>query len=515
MKKIVFYFVALFILVANTNSQTITITPSIKYQTMAGWEAIEYTCQNDCSNFSVFQSDVLDSAIELGISRIRLELWTQSSCQTFDIADLDDKITKVINPLRAKMAAKGDTLWVNLCVVDAQGSCYGSGSVGGPMPLTHYASKLVEVYKHIQNTYGWIPDSWEIILEPNFVSKYWTPDDIGNATNLGYDSLVAAGFPPPYIIGPSAPGGGQAAIDFFDLIKASTPSAISKWKEFSYHRYAETDTYLAQIKSRAAANGLKAAMLEYGPGRYTDLHKDIKEADAVSWDRMGIAGYDDHTGYDGWGHFTVSSQTGTTFTLANDTKLIRQYYKCVHKGAVRIDATSTDNLFDPIAFKNRNGDHVVIVKSTGAGSFTIGGLPAGDYGIFYTLDVFGTATDYNTQLPDQTITTGQNISTGIPNVGVITIYQKNMTVGIKKRPEADHLILFPNPASDLIQVSTTNNDFISKAIMYDLQGKIVFTQKFNSAEKQIIDVTQLQNGVYHLQTLSNNKQYDTKIAILK
>ncbi len=70
---------------------------------------------------------------------------------------------------------------------------------------------------------------------------------------------------------------------------------------------------------------------------------------------------------------------------------------------------------------NPNGSYVVVVKAeNGSGNFTINGLPAGAYGIFYS-----THSTYNVVLSDVTLGAGQGLTTGIPGEGAITIYNKN------------------------------------------------------------------------------------------
>jgi hypothetical protein len=86
---------------------------------------------------------------------------------------------------------------------------------------------------------------------------------------------------------------------------------------------------------------------------------------------------------------------------------------------VRVGAQSADARFSPVAFRNANGKYVVVVKATAGGSFTVGGLPAGTYGIDYT-----TAADYMKPLADVTISGSQAVNTSIPAAGVLTIFAK-------------------------------------------------------------------------------------------
>jgi len=72
-----------------------------------------------------------------------------------------------------------------------------------------------------------------------------------------------------------------------------------------------------------------------------------------------------------------------------------------------------------MSFINTNGKYVVVVKVVGGQSFNVLSLPAGTYGIKYTTD-----TQYDFNLPDQTIAAGGMVTTNIPTTGVITIYAR-------------------------------------------------------------------------------------------
>ena len=64
-------------------------------------------------------------------------------------------------------------------------------------------------------------------------------------------------------------------------------------------------------------------------------------------------------------------------------------------------------------------DRAVVVKCSSGGSFTVGGLPAGTYGVTYT-----TASACDVDLPDQTIDPGQAVGATIPQAAVLTVYSK-------------------------------------------------------------------------------------------
>jgi Glycosyl hydrolase family 30 beta sandwich domain len=105
--------------------------------------------------------------------------------------------------------------------------------------------------------------------------------------------------------------------------------------------------------------------------------------------------------------------------MAARTSGLAQYFRFLRAGAVRLGATSnrTDRL--PVAFRNPNGAHVVVVQARSAGTITVVGLPAGSYGLRYT-----TATETGSELPPVHIGAGRSLAAHLPAPGVITVYQK-------------------------------------------------------------------------------------------
>ncbi len=446
-----------------TTSATISLNPATTYQTIVGWEATTFADQSSAT-FPNYSDPLFNMAVnDLGINRVRLEIrsgaenstdyWTQFQNGTissalwrcyryshvndnsnaasinstgFQFSELDDNIDKIVQPLRQKSQAKGEKLYINLNYVSFTSQVTNGGCPAGLMIFhntspSEYAEFVLATYQHMQSKYGFVPDSWEVILEPD--NTIWTATQIGQAIVAAGDLLAAHGFTPKFVA-PSTTSG-PAAITWFNNVVA-VPGASNYISEVSYHRYANIiNSDLATLTARTAQFGKFPAMLEWIGANYTTLHDDLKVGNNSSWSQFVLAGPSTNAD-DGGKYFLVDSTnpSSPTIIVGGRTKFIRQYFKYIRPGAVRIGATTVNVIFDPIAFRNTNGNYVVVVKALGGGNFSIGNLPAGTYGIFYTTGDGVTATQYDVQLADQVINTGDVLSTNIPAAGAITIYAK-------------------------------------------------------------------------------------------
>lgn len=443
------------ILAKLTPAATITVEPAMTYQTISGWEAVAFALEPGNAAFANFKGTLFDQvANDLGINRVRLEIrsgvenaadnwsdyqdgiipyqaWRSRRYATindnddpqiidwsgFHFSEMDDAIERILNPLRAVLAARGDKLIVNVNYVAFTGQIT-DGAYLHDDPA-EYAEFVLATYLHLQGKYGWVPDLWEVILEPDNVSQ-WSGQLIGRAIVAAAARLEAAGFEPAFVA-PSNTNMGNA-VAYFDQM-AAVRGALRHLRELSYHRYGGVSLQnLQAISARAAAHGLDTAMLEWwsGANGYATLHEDLKVGNNSAWQQGVLAGalgaqmacyqIDD------------SVPTAPRVIPGDKTKFLRQYFRFIRPGAIRIEAGSQLSSFDPVAFVNIDGRFVVVVKCSGGGAFTLGGLPAGTYGISYT-----TAAEFDMNLPDQEIYAGQAIAGHIPQAGVLTVYGKPAT----------------------------------------------------------------------------------------
>ncbi|MCC6774104.1 MAG: Ig-like domain-containing protein [Gemmatimonadaceae bacterium] len=436
----------------NNSPAIITVNGAQQFQTMAGWEALAEIGQAECDPraYASYRNSVLDRAAnELGINRIRIALrngyenpvdqflpfkagqltfnqwkvfWFQvvndnndpfvMNPAGFNWGYLDYTIDELVVPLKQRLAARGEGFWLNLVYVGAN-----SGDVHRNNP-EEYAELALAAFQHLQQRYGWVPNSLEIVNEPNLGS--WNGTDVGQALVAAKRRLNQAGFFPQFV-GPSV-SQATPSLPVFDQLML-VPGAAQALDEFSYHRYGTppTPTQLRAIAQRGATFGVRTSMLEHGGSDYEDLHEDLTLANVSSWEQFGLAFCGDRD--IGGNYFPIYGaslgKNSPDVRTGAMTKYLRQYFRYVALGAVRVAATSTETPWEPVAFRNPSGAYTVVVKANTGGTFSVGGLPPGTYGIDFT-----TANAYMQALPDVALTAGQTLTTTIPASGVLTIFAR-------------------------------------------------------------------------------------------
>ncbi|MFN0071252.1 MAG: hypothetical protein ACKVVP_07150, partial [Chloroflexota bacterium] len=145
-----------------------------------------------------------------------------------------------------------------------------------------------------------------------------------------------------------------------------------------------------------------------------------------AWQQYGIATCATHR----WANPDDPKDDGGTYYLAYDKETSRpivkpgrltppltQYFRYIRAGAIRVDALSDHGSFDPLAFVNVDGRHVMVIKAIQAGSVNVRDMPAGSYGVRAVLKG-GEARDF----PGVNLTEGEVIDVNVPGPGVVTIY---------------------------------------------------------------------------------------------
>lgn len=399
----------------------IVVNPSVTYQTIVGWEGsygpYKYL---PIPNLATFQGTAFDLAVnELGITRLRFEIpmagpgqRSEFDCPVprtdgWDFTCFDTIMDGAVQ-FKRLVEARGDRFWLNVTVV---------GSKGSSSPEA-YAQEALAIYQHLQQRYGFLPDSWEVALEPGMFR--WD-----SATTLARAMLMTAmileqhGFSTPYFIGPSSECGIPTALEWFDRM-ANIPGAITLIKEFSYHRYcAPSDTDLMKVADLGRTYSINTSQLEFIGASYKELHDDLKKANVAAWQQYLLFF---PAAQDKGGQYIIVDNPeadSPTIRLASRSNFLRQYFLYIRPGALRIEATSNDSRIDPVAFLNGNGTQVVVVKTDGESEFSIAGLRPGRYGVKFT-----TENAYDVDRADIDLSEGDNLTASIPGAGVITIFGK-------------------------------------------------------------------------------------------
>ena len=413
------------------SGNTIALDANLRYQTMSGWE---FTAQagQDYADWDTYKNDLADQVVADGFNRARLQVRANTEADTPNLQgsvnDNADPFTinpagfqwnntdlgmeqqlEIIELIRSRLAAQGETMHVNLNYVDFRAYTFEHHT--NP---EEYAELIEATFLHIWTTRGWVPDSVEVLLEPDHSNAGWTATKIANCLVATRNRLAAHGWFPRFIA-PSTTLCDNADI-WYAAMKAANPLVSQYIKELSYHRYGGgvgcTQAMVDQNQAAAEADNINVSMLEKKGANYINLHTDLK-AGAVAWQEYAL-GFDAAIQPDNGNDYYRINHTTHTVTIASRMKFLRQYFKFIRSGAQRIDAQSGNPTFDPVAFINPDGKWVVVVKATAGGTFTVQGLPPANYGIKYT-----TATQYDRDLTDQV---GTMVTASIPSTGVITVY---------------------------------------------------------------------------------------------
>ncbi len=416
---------------------SVTFDPGQRFQTFRAWEAtvnLLGTPEQQANRMAIFDS-LFD---DVGITRLRVGVFSGAENRTrsmqrfvggeidmegwralryatvnddddpfhitwegFDFFDLDWRMENTVLPMQERARARGQKLEVNLNYV-AFTKQIKNGAYIHTNP-EEYAEFVLAAFLHLQEKYGVVPDSFEVLLEPDNV-KEWSPVLLGQAMAAASRRLRHAGFT-PRIIAPSM-ANIALTLPWIDGI-ASVPGATDGLAEISYHRYhGGKPAQLRQVAARAAELGVETAMLElwFGKATYMLLHNDLKLANVSAWQGRAV-----------YGHHVIG--TDGSLRLEEDMRYNRLYFNAIRPGAVRIGAASSDpKAIDPLAFVAADGGMAVVLRAGAAASAQITGLPEGDYWLETAFAGGGT--------PEPVffhVGPGGSFTTEIPGPGVISL----------------------------------------------------------------------------------------------
>lgn len=413
---------------------------------VGGWSAAAQICHLECPEiFPNFADRVAPVAVdELGLTRLRVEVrsgfenprdfgrdfvqgaipfstWKDHFYEIvndngdaftidptgFQFTPLDLTVERVVLPIRERLAARGESLYVNLNYVDFDGSSF--EHFKNP---EEYAEFILVMFQHLDHKYGLVPDALEIILEPDN-AEGWSGVQIGRALVAAADRLADHGYT-PHFIAPSTMSMAAASSYFDDLM--SVEGASQRLTDFSYHRYRDvSEGALRDIADRAASAGVRTAMLEHLRSGYENLHRDLALGRNSAWQRFGLAWPE---GGRGSAYLVIDPQT-FGIRLSEEARFLSQYFRSIRPGDRRVGASSTDDEVDPLAFVDPGGKFAVVVKAEDEARFTVGGLPAGRYDVGYT-----TGDSFLWKANEVTVEAGVPVEVSIPGRGVLSLRQK-------------------------------------------------------------------------------------------
>ena len=426
-------------------SGTVIVVDTLtRFQTMSGWEATSQAGQ-ELPGFAQWASPLMDAVVNVGINRVRLEVrpgWENPNdffvpdrtgpydmklrCARlatvndnadpnvinpsgFHFGELDESMTKVVLPMRDRLAARGEKLFLNLNYVAFLRQCQPAVYVHADP--AEYAEFILAAFSHLRSTYGVVPDAVEIILEPDNAGPPWNGYMIGRSIVATAARLSAAGFNPAFIA-PSSMSLGNAILYATEMF--TIPGVRPHLRELSYHRYGITSPEaLASLANLAASNGAGTAMLEHIGSDAENLYTDITVGQVSAWQQYTLG----YNGADNGGkYFAVG--TGQP-VMGERTRYLRQYFKYVRMGARRVKAESREASIRPVAFQNTNGGLVVVMHVANPQQIQLQGLSAGTYGASAT-----TKAATGAELGDRTIVKGQSLSLNVSAPGIVTVYRK-------------------------------------------------------------------------------------------
>lgn len=425
-------FVASSSIVALGTQVTVTVRPSLRFQTITTWGAFSLHSLGPSNPWTDAQLgqmyDVM--ANDLGCTGIQFnirpgtegdgESWAvvndnRSSNDLnpagFTWTNVDTRMNRIVVPLRQRVLARGVPFYLLLSYVDFGGP----SSRGHNTSPAEYAEFMVAVWRHFQSTYGFVPNGINIINEPDNLAPKWDALEIGEAIAAVVRRFKGEGLAVPEIFAPSTTVMANAERWTNTIIGVS--GARDGLTDIGYHRY-NMDGDLAALAARAAKLRKRTSMTEYWgetvPGGYSydNLIEDLTVGHVSSW--FGGPPFPAAAGSCAWSVALTMPSGGGPVTVCPNMKTVRQITHYVRPGATRI-ATS-DDLWT-VAFVNPDGTHVAVVK--GLGAISVAGMPAGTYGVSYsTPDLLAQ------QLEDVTITAGQSLRAILPEPGVMTFYGK-------------------------------------------------------------------------------------------
>lgn len=441
----------------------VRVDPAKRYQTMTGWEVTARVTETDKKNnrfnpaWHAHSDAIFDTLVnEIGVNRLRLEIrsgmentadfWSQFVSGAlpyeeyrktyylkindnsdpnkinpagFHFSELDYQVNQILKPMMARAGAMGEKIYINLCFVDFdKGKEQTRFTHAGNAP--EYAELVLAAFQHLKAKYGIVPDALEVILEPDNTAR-WNRGGrmIGEAGSAAMKRLTKAGFSPELIL-PATKRADLAVKLFEEALQA--PGLGEHAGVLAYHRYSQaTPDVLRQIAAGAARHGVRVEMLEHVHGDVRHLHEDLTVANASAWQSYSIGAWQPPERKYPLGAMVYFDRETGKAVPSQQGKHLMQYMRYVRHGAQRIGATVDAPKFGVVAFENKDGGQVVVVRAAEKGPVVIHGLKEDEYAATYAYwKSGGNPTEVSRNPADGSVTVQ------MPAEGEVTVFPARM-----------------------------------------------------------------------------------------
>jgi hypothetical protein len=428
---------------------TVAVNTAVEYQTMTGWQANAQAGQFE-PGYTTWRDMALDRAAADGLKRLRIDLrsgventrdaftewltgaitdatWrclryatvndngsaTSINAAGFRFSELDSTMARVVMPLRQRLQARGETLGITLTYVAFTGQICSGGQYVHTDPH-EYAEFAVAAMNHMRDRWGVVPDTWELINEPDNTGGVWSGDRQRDALVALNQRLTQAGYTTTTLVAPSH-ASAAAALNGAQVLMGTPAGSVID--QIGYHRYSGgTQSTVQALGDLANSRSISTAMTEHIGSGYEDLIMDVTLGRASTWEQFTLAF--PATTDDGGHYYAVQ---GSNVVTGERTKYLRHYFRHARRGAVRIGAESrSQQVESAIAFRNPDGRVSVIMKYASPGTIIVGGLPAGRYGIGYESETTSDGT-----MPDVTVGPDGVATLQVQSRGVVALYGRS------------------------------------------------------------------------------------------
>jgi len=416
---------------------TVTIDPTVRYQTIRGW-----SCNPHYLGMSPRQRDqALDDAVnELGLTRLRwqqpngnrvsMRRWewendngdpAHTDFSNFNTAPVDQFVAAYVLPFKKRIEANGDPfeLWLSPSFFDR-------GSTG-PVPawLLHnpgeYAEYATSFILYLKNKHGIETTHYAICNEAGNHNAF-KPAVVAQMTKTLGARMKALG------LGTRGQfsDGINARVTWRYIQAAKSDPEVWKYVDLlTYHWYGgNNQEFMPKIRDFALAKGMETGQTEFMRLTMNHLYDDLTLGGVSYWSIYGLGGPAARQNY----YFHLN---GTSFSRGRQFWNFRQVMHYVRPGAVRVKAASGDHALRALAFVRDGRTTAVLINKAPlprrrrggrrprppACSVTVNGLSPGRYGVCQCVR----DRPYQ-ELGVRTVTGTHALTVQAPSDAVVTIY---------------------------------------------------------------------------------------------